>query len=112
MATQRVTALQFPSQEIPHVEPVTQEQLARIITLRQQVETLEHQLGEVQADVQSALKAGASVGPGLFRASLKTIERRSVAWKTVCERELGEAYRARVLAGTRPEQFTHLIVTA
>lgn len=112
MATQRVPALQFPSQETPHFESVTQEQLARILTLRQQVEALEHQLGEAQADVQSALEAGASIEPGQFRASLKTVERRSVAWKAVCERELGEPYCARVLAATRPDTFMHLVVNA
>src|SRR5580658_6162869 len=117
MATQRiavcVSPLQFPSQpSLKEVEPITQDQLAQIITLRQQVETLQLELGEAQADVQSALETGASVEPGLSRASLKTTERRSVAWKGVCERELGEAYCARVLAATRPDTFTHLVVTA
>ena len=46
MATQRVPALQFPSQPSPKiVERVTQDRLAEIITLRQQIEELEKQLG-------------------------------------------------------------------
>jgi hypothetical protein len=101
-----------PAQPLRSVQSVTQDQLAAIINLRQQIETLEKQLGEAQADVQSALEAGASVEPGRFRTSLKTIERRSVAWKAICERELGEPYCARVLAATRPDTFTHLVVTA
>jgi hypothetical protein len=113
MATQRVPALQFPSQPSPKkVERVTQGRLAEIITLRQQIEDLEKQLGEAQTDVKSALEAGAAVEPGIFRASLKTTERTNVSWKSVVERELGEDYAKRVLSATKPDKYVHLVVTA
>ena len=113
MATQRVPALQFPSQPSPNkVERITQDRLAEIITIRQQIETLEKQLGEAQTDVKAALEAGAEVEAGLFRASLKITERRNVAWKSIVERELGDAYAKRVLASTKPDKSTSLIVTA
>jgi hypothetical protein len=113
MATQRVPALQFPSQPSPiRVERITQDRLAEIITLRQQIESLEKQLGEAQTDVKSALEAGAEVELGLLRAFLKTTERRSVPWKQVCERELSEAYCARVLAATKPDTSVNLVVSA
>ena len=112
MATQRVPALQFPSQATVAVEPITQDQLAEIIALRQQIEGLEQRLGEAQSDVKTALETGAEVESGLFRAFLKTTERRSVPWKQVCERELGEAYCARVLGATKPDTFVNLIVSA
>ena len=112
MATQRVPALQFPSQTSPKVEPVKQDRLAEIITLRQQIEELEKQLGEAQTDVRTALESGAEVEAGLFRASLKITERTNVSWKTVVSRELGEDYAKRVLAATKPDKYVHLIVTA
>jgi len=52
------------------------------------------------------------VEDGLFRAFLKTTERRSVAWKSIVERELGEGYANRVLAATKPDKFTTLVVSA
>jgi hypothetical protein len=48
----------------------------------------------------------------LLRAFLKIIERRSVPWKQVVERKLGVDFAKRVLAGTKPDRFTHLVVTA
>jgi hypothetical protein len=93
-------------------QPVTQDQLSEIIVLRQQIEDLEKRLGEAQTDVKSALEAGAAVEEGLFRASLKVSERTSVSWKSVVERELGPDYTRRVLAATKPDRYTHLVVTA
>jgi hypothetical protein len=112
MATQRVPALQFPSQVSPKPDLITQDRLAEIITLRHQIEQLELQLGEAQSDVKGALQAGAEVEPGLFRASLKVSQRTNVSWKTVVERELGDDYAKRVLAATKADTYVHLIVTA
>lgn len=115
MATQKITPFAVPAQS-PQIsrqpESVTQEQLARIITLRQQIKSLESQLEEAQVGVRAALEARTEVEPGLFRAYLKTTERRNVSWKQVCERELGEAYCVRVLAATKSDKFTNLVVTA
>lgn len=96
----------------PRVEQITQDRLAEIITLRQQIEELEKQLGEAQTDVKFALESGAEVEPGLFRATLKVTERTSVSWKSVVERELGEDYAKRVLSSTKPDKYVHLVVTA
>ncbi len=52
------------------------------------------------------------VESGLLRAFLKIIERRSVPWKQVVERKLGVDYAKRVLASTKPDRFTHLVVAA
>jgi hypothetical protein len=113
MATSKVTPFAVPSQPSPKkAERITQDRLAEIITLRQQIEQLEKQLGEAQTDVKSALEAGAAVEPGLFRASLKITERTNVSWKSVVERELGEDYAKRVLSATKPDKYTNLVVTA
>jgi len=112
MATQKITPFAVPAQSLPQVKTVTQDRLAEIIMLRQQIEELEKQLGEAQTDVKSALESGAEVEAGLFRASLKISSRTNVSWKSVCERELGEDYTKRVLAATKPDQYVNLIVTA
>ena len=74
MATQRVTALQFPSQPYPKViprpEPVTQQLLEFIQSTRRQIAHLEQELGEAQA--------GAEVEPGMFRASSLRITERYI----------------------------------
>jgi hypothetical protein len=101
-----------PPQVSPKVESVSQDRLALIISLRHDIEQLEVQLGEAQADVKAALESGAAVESGLFRATLKFTERTNVSWKSVVERELGGDYAKRVLAATKPDKYVHLIITA
>ena len=91
-------------------KPIEQDELCRILSMRQQIEAIEGKLKAAEADIRSALESGASIGPGVFRASLKTTERRNVAWKSVVERELGQDYAVRVLAATKPDTYTKLIV--
>lgn len=101
-----------PTQAVPAVRSIQQQDLARILELRREIETLEADLKAAEESVREQLEVGASVESGLFRAFLKTTERRSVAWKGVVERELGEDYAKRVLAATKPDTFTHLVVEA
>jgi hypothetical protein len=101
-----------PAQHVPAVCSIPQQELARILELRQEIALLEAEAEAQQNAVRAQLEAGASVEPGLLRAFLKTTERRSVQWKAVCERELGEEYARRVLAATKPDTFTNLVVTA
>jgi hypothetical protein len=96
----------------PQIQIVPQDKLALIISLRHEIEQLEAQLGEAHTEVKAALESGAEVEPGLFRASLKVTERTNVSWKSVVERELGGDYAKRVLAATKPDKYTHLVVTA
>src|SRR5580704_10982176 len=98
MATQTLPqVISFP-QSVPAIESISQGNLARILELRHRIESLEAELETVEASVRTQLEAGAAVAPGLLKAFLKTLERRSVSWKAVCERELGEKYCNRVLA--------------
>jgi hypothetical protein len=62
-------------QAVSRPEPVTQQILAYVITLRQQIVELEKELGEAQAGVQDALQAGADVELGMFHASLSVTDR-------------------------------------
>lgn len=91
---------------------ITQGELARILELHRDIERLEVALKSAEQAVRGQLEAGAAVESGLFRAYLKTSERRSVAWKAVVERECGADYAARVLAATKPDTTTQLVVTA
>ncbi len=109
MATQTVP------QSLPFSKPtstITHEKLAYVLTLKGEIAERKKALEEVEAEVQAALEVSVPVEPGLLRAFLKIIERRSVPWKQVVERKLGVDYAKRVLAGTKPDRFTHLVVTA
>ena len=109
MATQTVP------QAVPFRKPtdtITQEKLAYVLTLKGEIAERKKALEETEAEVQAALEVSVPVESGLLRAFLKIIERRSVPWKQVVERKLGVDYAKRVLAGTKPDRFVHLIVTA
>lgn len=109
MATQILSqAATFPKP----AQEISQAQLSHIIELRRQIEALEADLKAAEAEAQAALTAGRPVEPGLWKAWLRTTERRSVPWKQVVERELGQDYAKRVLAATKPETYTHLVVSA
>ena len=83
---------------VPH--HVCQTDLSYILELRRQRDAIDEQISESESAIRTALEVGAIVEPGIFQAFLKHTERRSVAWKSVVERELGEGYAARVLAAT------------
>jgi len=99
-----------PTQLVPELRSIPQQDLARILELRRDIETLEADLKWAEQSIREQLEAAASVERGLFQAYLKTTERRSVSWKGVVERELGEDYAKRVLAATKPDTVTHLVV--
>jgi hypothetical protein len=91
---------------------VSQDELGYILELRRQIEALEERRKEAEAAVKSALEAGAQIQDGILRAYLKAYERRSVSWKQICERELGEEYCARVFNSTKPQKFADLVISA
>ena len=109
MATQTVP------QAVPFRKPtevITQEKLAYLLTLKGEIQERKKELEQVETEVQAALEDSVPVESGLLRAFLKIIERRSVPWKQIVERKLGVEYAKHVLAGTKPDKFTHLVVTA
>jgi hypothetical protein len=102
----------FAPTPVLHPQHISQDELANILEMRQRREALDEQIQLAEHAVRAALEVGATVEGGLFRAFLKTTERRSVAWKAIVERELGEGYASRVLAATKPDKFTTLVVSA
>jgi hypothetical protein len=116
MATARIST-SFPQPQVfpfvlPDSEFISQTVLTRFVALRRQIATLQQELDAQESQLQMAIESGAQVELGIFRAYLKTTERRNVSWRGVVERELGEAYAARVLAATKPDPSTSLIVSA
>ena len=111
-ASRQIIPIAVPTQHAPTPRTISQEDLRHILDMRRQIESLGEQLKQAESTVRTALEAGVSAEPGVFQAFLKTTERRSVPWKQVCERELGEAYCARVLSATKPDTFTTLIIKA
>jgi hypothetical protein len=110
MATQSIPQTQVVSFPIPH--HICQAEVAHVLELRRQREALDERIKEAESVIRTALEGGASVQQGVFTAYLKTVERRSVQWKAVVERELGEDYARRVLSATRPDSFTSLVIGA
>jgi indole-3-glycerol phosphate synthase len=89
---------------------ITQQKLASYLKRKQKLTELQKEIKATEETLLAELNAGVAVQPGLLVARIKEWERRSPSWKTVVERELGEEYAARVLAGTRPDKFTSLVV--
>ena len=89
---------------------ITQFQLARYATLSSQLEALKAEQAQLQQQLIAALSNGASVEAGARSASLKTCERRSVAWKDVVIRLKGAGYASRILSCTKPTGYTKLII--
>ncbi|HEY2119590.1 MAG TPA: hypothetical protein VGH37_10440 [Candidatus Acidoferrum sp.] len=89
---------------------ISQQKLASILKQRKRIEDLEASLKEAEGQLLADLKSGATVQAGLFVASVKTWERRNVAWKEILVREKGQPYADKVLAGTKPESYEKLVV--
>lgn len=102
------TVVHTPVVKLPEV---TQLEIAALLSLRNRVRQLTEQIEAAETSLRARLEAGVSVEIGTLRAYLKPGERRSVSWKSVVERELGEGYATRVLAATRPDKFVTLVVS-
>lgn len=92
------------------VRPISQEALRVVAEKKAAIASLEAELKAAEEIVLAALKNGAKVATGLLTARLKTFEKRNVAWKSVVEREMGVGYAERVLAATKPQTYTSLVV--
>ena len=91
-------------------QTITQFSLARYASLSAQIDTLKTEQAALQQQFMTALSSGATTEPGARSASLKTCERRSVAWKDVVIRLKGTGYASRILSCTKPKTFLKLVV--
>ncbi len=89
---------------------ISQFQLGRYATLANQLEALKAEQSTLQQQLIAALGSGAAVEAGTRSASLKTCERRSVAWKDVVIRLRSAGYASRILSCTKPTTYTKLVV--
>jgi hypothetical protein len=89
---------------------IPQATLAAILKRRTRIADLQTDLDQLENTLLSKLKAGFELAPGALAARIKKWERRSVAWRKVCERELGEEYCQRVFNATKPELHENLVV--
>ena len=90
---------------------ISQFQLARYATLANQIDALKAEQSALEHQLTTALDSGAVVEPGNHTAKLRTSERRNVSWKSVVERLRGAGYARKVLAATKPTNYTRLIVS-
>ena len=103
-----------PSLTHPVVSPqqstITQFDLARFISLGNQIDALQRDLEQLSARLIGQLENGAQLEPGTHIARLESYQRRSVAWKDVVVSLKGEDYADAVLAVTEPKTYTKLVV--
>jgi len=91
-------------------QTITQFDLARYVTLANQVEALKAEQSALEQQLTTALDSGAVVEPGNHTAKLRTTERRNVSWKKVVIRLKSEGYANKVLSATKPTTYTKLVV--
>jgi len=112
MATQvlppKSVLVPFPAKQ----PAITQTELELLLALRAQAEKVALQVAEAEQSVRARLEAGSVVVAGFFKALLKVIERRNVSWKSVVVRVKGQQYADRVLAATKPDVYTTLVISA
>ena len=89
---------------------ISQSVLSKILKARKKIDDLKADLAELETALETDLKEGFEVAPGILRAFIKTWERRDVSWKEVVVREKGQEYADRVLAATKPTQHSKLVV--
>lgn len=122
MAVHTVVPLPHVPQVIPFPSPekkITQEQLRRIIALRNQVAALTKDLEAAEDETQTALESGVPVEPGIHVASLKESFRRNIGWREIAERlgdrlygdGKGYAYCENVLGNTKPSRTVSLVIS-
>ena len=110
------SVISFPAIQIP--EPVTQSELALLVSLSARAKQIEKQIEDAESSIMERLQAGASVEEGEHVAGIKETSRRSVSWREVAERlavrafgkRKGELYCPRVLAHTEPSTSLSLVV--
>ncbi len=102
----------------PAIEPITQFELAALLSLRKRARQLAEQVEMAEKSVRTRLEVGVSVEAGEHTASLKESFRRNVAWREVSERLAerlygegrGEAYCENVLQNTKPSRSVSLLI--
>jgi hypothetical protein len=91
---------------------ISQTTLSKVLLAKKRIAELEAEVKAGEEEILTALKDGAMVQDGVLTSYIKSWERRSPSWKSVVERELGKDYATRVLAATKPDTYTSLIIEA
>jgi hypothetical protein len=103
---------------VPTVEPITQLEIAVLLSLRNRARQLSEQIADAEASIQTRIEANAAVETGEHTAELRESSRRSVAWRVVAERLAdrvfgngkGDGYCERILNATRPSRTVTLVI--
>jgi len=95
---------------LPQTQTVSQFDLARYVTIANQIDALKAEQTAIEHQLTTALANGAEVEQGTHTANLKTTERRNVSWRGVVERLKGAGYASRILSCTKPTTYTKLVV--
>lgn len=107
-----MASIAFVRTNVVHLKQISQSDLASVLELRRQRDAIDSLIQESEDAIRASLESGAAVETGVFQAYLKVTERKSVSWKCVLIRQCGEAYANRVLASTKPDSHTSLVISA
>jgi hypothetical protein len=121
MATQQIVSSVVRQQKSPVVlfptsEPITQLELAALLSLRGRLRQLAEQVEVAEQSLRTRLEAGVIPERGDHTAEVKENFRRNVSWKDVVVRLAerlrmdGEAYCAKVLSSTKPSRTVSLVI--
>jgi hypothetical protein len=100
-----------------HVEPITQLEIAALLSLQNRARQLAEQVAAAEKSLKTRLESHAAVEVGEHTAELSTSSRRTVAWREVAERlgdrlygdGKGAGYCDRVLQSTHPSHTVNLV---
>jgi len=107
----KLTVVPFPAPS-----PVTQLELAALLSLRGRLHQLQEQVEQAGQSMKARLEKGGIVEPGDHHAELREQFRRNVSWKDVTIRLAerlrmnGEAYCVKVLTSTKPTRSVSLVI--
>src|SRR5215469_4174652 len=96
------------------IEPITQVELALLLSLRNRLHQLEAQVVSAEESIKQRLEQGAGVEIGAHTARLETGFRRNVSWKSVTEclaerfQLNGKVFTAHILEETEPTAIVSL----
>jgi|SRR5438445_436063 len=105
-----------PAQPSTNLEPISQNELTLLLSLRGRLHQLESQCESAEQSIKQRLEHGALVEEGDHTATLEEHFRRNVSWKEVVLRLAerlrmdGAMYCARVLAATKPSRTVSLSI--
>ena len=89
---------------------VYQTTLQALLRKKQQVEELNKEIEAAEAEILASLKDGAQCQAGIVTATVKSFERKNVAWKQKFVEYVSQETADRIHAATQPSTYESLSI--